>query len=293
MTMYALSLLLRDFAVCAFFAAAALLVWKAVPGGKRAAVRTRLQSMSLKKWLVPERLETMFEEAGYPLKLTAFQYQLFRYGIAACWLANNTYDLLAYGSEMSLPGVLLKLMGPGLFMLLTHTKTSVVTYLVGKWKDIYDGEKNRELFMVYNMIADEMKEQSQRKLNLLSMLTKLRDYTVRIKPSINVALRKFDEGPHTAMMAMAEHIRTKEARELCKLLADLELARPGDISALVEAREESYTNLLRENRRRRRKFFGHIAYGIAFMPLLIYLWNALHIAQQYVSDLSRTTNQLG
>ncbi|WP_248928318.1 hypothetical protein [Paenibacillus hamazuiensis] len=289
---YKLGELLTGFTVCLFYFLAALLVYRSGKKSRPKARWARLQNMSLKKWLVSPRVDAMFEDSGYPLKLSAYRYQLIRYGIAAVWIVNNAIDLWQMG-EPVIPIILLKAGGPVLFLLLTNTKSSVITYFAGKWKEIYDGEKNRELFMVYNMIVDEMKEQRQRKLNLLSMLTKLRDYTVRIKPAINCGLRRFDEGLQPAMQAMADEIGTKEAHELCKLLADLELTESDDAAALVEAREESYTNLLRENRRRRRKFFGHIAYAIAFMPLLIYLWNALYMAQQYVTDLARTTNQLG
>jgi hypothetical protein len=280
--------------VCASYGGAALLVHRRTAADRsNYAGITRLKSMSLKRWLAPPHFEAIFEESGYPLKLTAYRYQLVRFGIVALWLVNSALDMWEMGAPLNLPAVLLKVIGPAIFLLLTHRKASVFTYVIGKWKEMYDGEKNRELFMVYNMIADEMKEQGHRKLNLLSMLTKLRDYTMRIKPSINRGLRRFDEGPHAAMMTIAEDIGTREAHELCKLLADLEMTKTDDIAALVTAREESYTNLLRENRRRRRKFFGHIAYAIAFMPLLIYLWNALHMAQQYVTDLARTTSQLG
>jgi hypothetical protein len=183
--------------------------------------------------------------------------------------------------------------GPILLLLLTNTKTSLLTYFLSKWKEVDDGEKNRELFMIYSMIADELKGVGRRRLNLHTLLTKLRDYTVRIKPSLNKGLRLFDEGAQAALHVIAEDIGTREAKELCKLLSDLELTPQEDISALVEAREESYTQMLRENRRRRRKFFGNIAYAVAFSPLLIYLWNALNIAQQYVTDLAKSTNHFG
>jgi hypothetical protein len=254
---------------------------------------SRLQYVRLKNWLHHPELDRQLERTGYPLGLNALKIQSFRYGLAVLWLLNSFYELSFHWDVQSLPALLLQLWGPVVLLLATNTKASLLTYFLSKWREIDDGEKNRELFMIYSMIADELKGIGRRRLNLHTMLTKLRDYTVRIKPSLNKGLRVFDEGASAALHTIGEDIGTKEAKELCKLLADLEMTPPEDISALVEAREESYTQMLRENRRRRRKFFGSLAYAAAFSPLLIYLWNALNIAQQYVTDLARSTNHFG
>jgi hypothetical protein len=254
---------------------------------------TRLQYMRLKHWLYHPELERRLERTGHPLKLNAWKIQSIRYGLAVFWLLNGLYEMSFHWDKQTLPAILMKIWGPVVLLLLTNTRASLLTYFLNKWKEVDDGEKNRELFMIYSMIADELKGIGRRRLNLHTLLTKLRDYTVRIKPSLNKGLRLFDEGAQAALHMIADDIGTREAKELCKLLADLELTPPEDISALVDAREESYTQMLRENRRRRRKFFGNLAYAAAFSPLLIYLWNALNIAQQYVTDLAKNTNHFG
>jgi hypothetical protein len=279
--------------ICLIYAFAAFLVHRRLRTPMSVKHMTRLQYMRLKSWLHHPELERRLERTGYPLGMNARKIQALRYGLALFWLTNSLYDISFQRDTQSLPSLLLQLWGPVVLLLATNTKTSLLTYFLGKWKEVDDGEKNRELFMIYSMIADELKGIGRRRLNLHTLLTKLRDYTVRIKPSLNKGLRLFDEGASVALRAIAEDIGTKEASELCKLLADLELTPPEDISALVDAREESYTQMLRENRRRRRKFFGSLAYAAAFSPLLIYLWNALNIAQQYVTDLARSTNQFG
>ncbi|TDF94122.1 hypothetical protein [Paenibacillus piri] len=279
--------------ICLLYALAAYLVHRRLRTPVSIKHMTRLQYLRLKSWLQHPELERRLERTGYPLRLNAAQIQSIRYGLAVIWLLNTGYDLFVHWRLQSIPAILLQVWGPVVWLLLTNTKASVLTYFLSKWKEVDDGEKNRELFMIYSMIADELKGTGRRRLNLHTLLTKLRDYTVRIKPSLNKGLRVFDEGAHEALRVIAEDIGTREARELCKLLADLELTPPEDVSALVDAREESYTQMLRENRRRRRKFFGNLAYAAAFSPLLIYLWNALNIAQQYVTDLAKSTNHFG
>ncbi|NHN33103.1 hypothetical protein [Paenibacillus agricola] len=279
--------------ICLLYAGAAYLVHRRLRTPLSVKYMSRLQYIRLKTWLQHPELDQQLGRTGYPLGLNALKIQSIRYGGALLWLLNSLYEFSFHWDMQSLPAVLLQLWGPVVLLLATNTKASLLTYFLKKWREIDDGEKNRELFMIYSMIADELKGIGRRRLNLHTMLTKLRDYTVRIKPSLNKGLRIFDEGAAVALQAIGEDIGTKEAKELCKLLADLEMAPPEDISALVEAREESYTQLLRENRRRRRKFFGSLAYAAAFSPLLIYLWNALNIAQQYVTDLARSTNHFG
>ncbi|MFD0681747.1 MULTISPECIES: hypothetical protein [unclassified Paenibacillus] len=279
--------------ICLLYVWAAYLVHRRLRTPISIKYMSRLQYMRLKSWLNHPELERRLEHTGYPLKLNALKIQSLRYGLASLWLLNSLYDMTVRWETLSVPTLLMYVWGPVVLLLLTNTKASLLTYFLSKWKEVDDGEKNRELFMIYSMIADELKGVGRRRLNLHTLLTKLRDYTVRIKPSLNKGLRLFDEGAQAALHVIAEDIGTREARELCKLLADLELTPPEEISALVAAREESYTQMLRENRRRRRKFFGNIAYAVAFSPLLIYLWNALNIAQQYVMDLAKSTNHFG
>lgn len=279
--------------VCLLYVYAAYLVHRRLRSPASLKYMTRLQYMRMKQWLQHPGLERRLEQTGYPLRLNAWKIQSLRYGIAFVWVTNSLYDASFHWEELAWTGIVLAFWGPLVLLLATNTKASLLTYALDKWKESDDGEKNRELFMIYSMIADELKNSGKRRLNLHTLLTKLRDYTVRIKPSLNKGLRLFDEGAHAALQAIADDIGTREAKELCKLLADLELTPPDDISALVETREESYTQMLRENRRRQRKFFGSLAYGAAFSPLIIYLWNALNIAQQYVADLARSTNHFG
>ncbi|NOU92626.1 hypothetical protein GC093_05200 [Paenibacillus sp. LMG 31456] len=279
--------------ICLLYVGAAYLVHRRLRTPVSIKYMSRLQYMRLKNWLHHSELERRLEHIGYPLKLNALKIQAIRYGMALLWLLNSLYDMSVRWETQSVPTILMQVWGPIVLLLLTNTKASLLTYFLSKWKEVDDGEKNRELFMIYSMIADELKGIGRRRLNLHTLLTKLRDYTLRIKPSLNKGLRLFDEGAQVALHVIAEDIGTREAKELCKLLADLELTPPEEISALVEAREESYTQMLRENRRRRRKFFGNIAYAVAFSPLLIYLWNALNIAQQYVTDLAKSTNHFG
>lgn len=290
---YALASILLALLICLLYVCAAYLVHRRLRAPVSLKHMTRLQYMQLKRWLHHPELEARLEQTGYPLQLNAWKIQSLRYGIALVWIMNSLYDASFHWGELTWPSLLLRLWGPVVVLLATNTKASLLTYLLSKWKEIDDGEKNRELFMIYSMIADELKGSPKRRLNLHTLLTKLRDYTVRIKPSLNKGLRLFDEGTDLALKTIADDIGTREAKELCKLLADLELTPPEDISALVDTREESYTQMLRENRRRQRKFFGSIAYAAAFSPLLIYLWNTLNIAQQYVTDLARSTNHFG
>ncbi|MFE5323406.1 hypothetical protein ACFQ88_32465 [Paenibacillus sp. NPDC056579] len=291
--LYAIAGGLLGVLICLIYAYAAYLVHRRLRSPVSLQHMTRLQYMQLRRWLHHPELERRLEQTGYPLRLNAWKIQSIRYGTAFVWMVNSLYDAASNWEELDAAGIVLTFWGPVVMLLATNTKASLLTYALSKWKEVDDGEKNRELFMIYSMIADELKSNGRRRLNLHTLLTKLRDYTVRIRPSLNKGLRLFDEGAQTALHVIADDIGTREARELCKLLADLELTPPEDISALVDTREESYTQMLRENRRRQRKFFGSLAYGAAFSPLLIYLWNALNIAQQYVTDLARSTNHFG
>lgn len=291
---YAVAYLTMAVVVCLLYVVAAWLFAKRLPSPGSVRQMTRLQYMSWRKKLAVSPLELNLKRAGHPFGINAWKLQVGRYTIAALWLGNGVIGWLAGGEGIeNWQQLALTLWGPITWLIATNSKASLVTLLIAKGKEMHDGEKNRELFMVYSMIADELRGERGRRLNLHALLTKLKEYTVQIKPALNIGLRAFDEGPHEALRVIAEHIGTREAKELCKLLADLDATPADDIALLLDAREESFTHMLRENRRRRRKFFGSLAYAAAFSPLLIYLWNALNVAQQYVTDLARSTNHFG
>lgn len=285
---YVWSYRLLELLICLFFITAAGMVSKLLKVHLLIKGKTRLQYMEWRRRSERSPLETLLAQAGRPFGLTAWRWQAVRYSVCLLLLLEGS---LRGAAEGGLGPLLVRMSGVLAWLLLTNGRVSLLTFLLRKWKEVHDGEKNRELFMVYSMIADELEAGGQR-LNLYAMLNKLKDYTHLIKPALNKGLRRFDEGPYAALMAAASEIGTREAKELCKLLADLETTRTEELTAMAEAREDSFNHMLRENRRRSRKLFGSIAYGAAFAPLLVYLWNTLHIAQQYVADLARTTNHL-
>lgn len=288
---YSWSYALLSILICSVYVGAALLLRRRL--GIRASVRqmTRLQYMQWKRQAEQSVVERLLRQAGNPLSLTAWRWGVIRWSVCLVWLAHGVFRATALGETRSWSDAALHLSGAAAWLLVTNGKASPFTLALSKWKELHDGEKNRELFMIYSMIVDELKGESRR-LNLYSLLNKLKEYTLLIKPAINKGLRAFEEGPHEALKVIADEIGTREAQELCKLLADLDTTPAEELASLVDAREESYTHMLRESRRLRRKLYGSLAYAAAFLPLLIYLWNALNIAQQYVTDLAVNTNQL-
>jgi len=250
----------------------------------------QLRRRMVEQLLVKEELNKQFEKAGHPLKLTAFRYQIIRYGLITYWAASNVFDIVTTFDTLSLVNLLYYVASPFLLLIMTNTVSSPVTYILERSQETHAGEKNRELFSIYNMISDEYAEDPNHTLNLRAMLTKLREYTDLIRPAVNEGLKRFDEGPDVALRVMAEAIGTKEAREVCSFIGDLEALDPDKIAESVRAREDAYYSLLRENKARRRKLLGHVAYGLVFSPFLFYMWDLFSLTSAYMNLLNTNMN---
>lgn len=239
-------------------------------------------------WLDNSKLQQQFKAAGNPLGLTGMTYQYIRFGLLLLYFMVSLPKFLTAPDLKSLFGLIA---GAGfLFMLSMPGEYLPITRLLMSIKDYNIAEKNRELFMVYSLISDEIIAAKNQRMNLLSLLEEMREYTTLIRPAIDRALLNWSKGTNHALQIMAIEIGTPEADELTKILADLEEYDTDKAIELLGDRQETFIGAQKENKRRKLKTLAQYGYVVAFVPMIIYGWNMMGLVTMEVKLITDFTN---
>lgn len=239
-------------------------------------------------WLHDPTLQKQFRDAGNPLGLTGLTYQYIRFGVLLLYLA---YSLPNFLTNLDFKSLFATLTGAGFLYFISMPGDYLpITRILISVKNYNTAEKNRELFMLYSLIADEVVSAKDDRMNLLSLLKDMREYTILIRPAIDRALLNWNKGASTALQIMAIEIGTSEADELTKILADLEECDSNKAIQLLSDRQETFIAAQKENKRRKMKTLAQYGYIVAFLPLIVYGWNMLNLVMMEVDLLSDFTN---
>ena len=254
--------------------------------------RIKEQNLKFKEFFITEELEQKFQSSGNPLGLNAKKFQIIRYISCLSAFGFGIYRIVEY-PDLELVSKLLGLLVPFVFLgFITNPKKKSMKYLFKMYQDQNEYRMNQELFMLYSMITDELKESKDQTVNILDLLRKLRQYTPQIRSSINKGLRHPRLGVSTVMRIIGEDIGTEEALEVCKIIAELNQVGQQNLHELILNRESTYISTLRSNRQKKREKLGTFVNGIVFIPLFFYVIDVLMVIMQMISSMGSSLNNL-
>jgi hypothetical protein len=254
--------------------------------------RIKYQNLKIKELFIPEELEKQFVIAGFPLGLNAKKFQILRYVIFACAFGYGIYRNMT-NPELEMMSKLMGLAVPIILLLvITNPQKRSMKFVFKLYQDRNEYLKNQELFMLYSMVTDELKESKDQTVNILDLLRKLRQYTPRIRSSINKGLRQPKLGINAVMDIVGKDIGTEEAIEVCKIIAGLNHVEQQNLHELIANRESSYIATLRGNRQKRRIRLGTFVNIIVFIPLFIYMLDILFVVMQMITTMGSNLNNL-
>jgi hypothetical protein len=254
--------------------------------------RIKYQNLKIKELFITEELEKQFVIAGSPLGLNARKFQISRYVIFICSFGYGIYRIFTNPDLEMMPKLLGIAIPVILLQVVTNPKQRSMKFVFKLYQDRNEYFKNQELFMLYSMITDELKESKDQTVNILDLLRKLRQYTPRIRSSINKGLRQPRLGINAVMDIVGRDIGTEEAIEVCKIIAGLNHVEQKNLHELIANRESSYVSSLRGNRQKRRIKIGTIVNIIVFIPLFIYMLDILFVVMQMISQMGSSLNNL-
>lgn len=234
-------------------------------------------------------LEEQFKKAGNPFKLNGLKFQYIRLGILLL-IAIPKIVMLAVHPESAADVVTTFILIAFVYLITLPGDYSPLTMLLKYIVQYRDKEKNRELFQLYSLIADEIYSSQERSINLYHLLKEMSQYTKLIRPAIDKALIAWSRNTDAALLIMAKEINTVEADELIKILADLQNSDAQKGVQLLKDRQETFILIRKENKRRKMRSIHQVGIVVAFVPLFAYTWNYLNMALMEVNFLTDFTN---
>jgi hypothetical protein len=254
--------------------------------------KIKYQNMKIRDVFITIELENQFKVAGFPLSMNAKRFQVIRYFVCTIALVYGVYKFFAFPELDAMPrlmGILIPIL---ILTVITNPKQKSMKFLFKMYQDRNEYIKNQELFMMYSMITDELKESKDSAINILDLIRKLRQYTPHIRTSINTGLRQSKLSIDVVMKIVGDDIGTDEAKSVCKIIASLQNVSQHNLHELISNREESYIATLRANRQKRRVRQGHIVNLIVFAPLFIYMLDILFVVMQMITTMGTNLNNL-
>ncbi|MFD2328829.1 hypothetical protein ACFSR7_06150 [Cohnella sp. GCM10020058] len=251
----------------------------------------KAQNLRIKNAIDSPTLNEMFANAGHPFKLTGGKFQALRYTLGFLLFMGAGFIFL---NRPDIP-IFIRLIWLLIPILITFSilspKRKFMRNLIEIQKDRKDYLRNQELFMLFSILIDEIKE-SGNAVNILDRLRKLRQYTPSISGSINKGIRNPMLGLDTVMKLIGEDIGTEEAMEVCGIIASLQDVSNENLYDLVRVRDETYISALRASRIKRRKKLANTVNIVVWLPLVIYMMDLLLLFGQMLKAMTENINTL-
>lgn len=228
--------------------------------------RIKAFQLQAKEAAAPKELDIVLREAGSPLGLNAFRYQMIRYGISFSFLFY--YFIVPLLIQQN---IIFWVIGLFIFFLIltsTRFQYSAFSLLIKKLTVIYKSRKNNEIFQLHDLLISEIELIENRQVNTFHILKRLYKNFDHIQPELQALLEpsNWREDPTPALERFADQINTPEAHMLINILAkfDKHTDRKVAVSSL-ESNSKLFATKQIENYRMRRKLEN----DLALIPIFI------------------------
>lgn len=233
--------------------------------------RLKAFQIQAKDAAAPKELDLILQDAGQPLGLNAFRYQIIRYGILFSFLMYYFVIPLIIHQDFAF-GVM-----AAFIILLGATSPkipfSAFSFVMKKLTEICKIRKNNEIFQLQDLLISEFELMESRQVNTYHILKRLYKNFDHIQPELQELLQpsNWKDDPTPALDRFGEQIGTTEAHMLVNILSkfDQHTDREVAISSL-ESNSKLFGTKQVENYRMRRKLINDLALiPIFFTHMLI------------------------
>lgn len=198
---------------------------------ERAQNRIRLKNSIIKnKGKVIEgslgtRAEEWLKKAQYPLGLNGFRYYLIVGGlILFLAIYYVIFPILLNGGSSKLT-----MMAAVIILLIAFFATpsnpfSIFVIIMKRVIDFHHSKKHAEVFMLYDLLINEIEMMSNSRINTYNILRNIKPYFVVLDKSLTMLLSSWssDEGPKVALEKFSQDIQSKEADALIGVIKNLD-----------------------------------------------------------------------
>ncbi|MCM3443574.1 MULTISPECIES: hypothetical protein [Metabacillus] len=236
------------------------------------------------------KTEEWLKQADYPLGLNGLTYNIIFFSLIVLLLANYFFIPFFITGKLSLWGLLGVL---GFFIAFNPNFKTLFHYVIRRVIDYRQAKKSAEVFMLYDLIINELEMMNVSRINTYNILKDLRPYFSIIDTSLTRLLTSWssNQGPHEALSQFAKEIGTKEAQALITVIKTLDdVDRKAALKSLKGMRT-MFVNSQIENYRRRMKITKELSSIPINTTHFVIILNFLVLVVVMVSHILESTRQ--
>lgn len=196
--------------------------------------------------------EDWLQKADYPLGLNAFRYHLIYFSLFLFLVFYYVVFPFLTGTLELWPliGIIV-----GFVLFLPSFPYSLFIYIMKRVIDYQQAQKNAEVFMLYDLLINEIDMMSVNRINTYNLIRNIKPYFDVISGSLTKLLTSWsnDEGPNIALDKFASDIGTKEAKTLVSVIKTLDEVDRKTALESLRGMNNMFVRSNIENYRRRRK----------------------------------------
>jgi hypothetical protein len=228
--------------------------------------RFKAFQIHVKEAAAPKVLENILKNAGNPLGLNAFRYQMYRYVLIISLIIYYFLIPLIFHKEFVYWGTVLSIF----LLLITSPKIpfSVFSFIMRKVTEIYKSRKNNEIFQLHDLLISEIELMESNQVNIYHILKRLYRNFEHIQPELQELLQpsNWKVDPTPSLEKFAERINTTEAHMLVNILSKFDQHTDREIAiSSLESNSKLFGTSQIENYRMRKKLIN----DIALIPIFI------------------------
>jgi hypothetical protein len=208
---------------------------------------------SIKESASRSAAEDWLKKAGNPLGLSSFPYHvIFILGavillgnyVLVPFLMTGEFNLIAFG-----------LIFMAFLFFLPSMPYSLFIFIMKRLVDFQQAKKNAEVFMLYDLLINELQMMSVSRINSYNLIKDLLPYFSTIQPMLAKMLTEWSSniGPDQALDNLATRLNTKEGKSLVAVLKSLDRVDRETAISSLKGMQEMFTRAQIENNRRKRK----------------------------------------
>jgi hypothetical protein len=225
--------------------------------------------------------ESLLKQAGYPFRINGVKYYIFFISIVGFLFINYLLIPFVGGATISIWTTLLLV--AVYVLLLPGFPYSLFQYVINRIIDYNQAKKNSEVFMLYDLIINEVEMMENTRINTYNLIRNLKPYFDVINGSLTSLLSKWtdDEGPDAALEHFAENLGSKEGKSLVSVLKRLDENDRETALTSLRGMNNMFVRSQIENYRRRRKVttdlasipikVTHFLILLNFMAVVVYM----------------------
>ncbi|SFV03692.1 hypothetical protein [Alicyclobacillus macrosporangiidus] len=237
----------------------------------------RITQVRVREKMHDETLATYLQQSG--LRITAATY----YYVRA--LATLLVALFSIRIVVTVGNPLVLVLPAGVWWFFSYHSYGPMYYVFRLLKRQHTLVINKELYLLYVLIKQQLQFYATRPRSLYAILQRLTPRLPKLAQALNQCLTLWSRDPKYALDTFAERIGTEQASALAKILQEVESSAPEVALDILEQRHDDFQEERLAAFRQRMYFRGLVGFALAFLGISAAAWDFAAIIQLYTDSM--------